>query len=179
MRSDDLIQQFAPGAEAAGEETDARSLIGRRQLARVAAVQVLYQAAMTCADIAAVAHQFEEHRFGTEIDGLKLEVDRGFFRRLATHLTEDAHALVLLVQEAVSKRRVGQMEYVLQAILIAGAGELQALRDVPVKTVIDEYTEIAAAFFDEGERSLVNAVLDRLGRQLRGSEFEALSAGEA
>ena len=55
---------------------------------------------------------------------------------------------------------------------MAGTYELQTLIDVPARSTIDEYTEIAAAFFDDGERSLVNAVLDRLARELRPDDFK-------
>jgi len=171
MRGADLIQSFAPGASPEGEAVDARPLEGYRRLARVAAIQVLYQSAMTNAPIVQVAKQFEQHRLGEEIDGLLLNVDRGFFRRLTKGIAADAQALTLLVQEGLDRRQVGRLEYVLQAILIAGAYELQAMRDVPARSTIDEYTEIAAAFFDKGERSLVNAVLDRLAREMRPDDF--------
>lgn len=172
MRGSDLIQSFAPGASPVGEPVDARPLEGLRQLARVAAIQVLYQSAMTHAPIATVAKQFEEHRLDHDIDGLSLKADRAFFRRLTVGIAEDAQALSLLVQEKLKNRRVGRLEYVLQAILMAGAYELQALIDVPARSTINEYTEIAAAFFDDGERSLVNAVLDRLARELRPDDFK-------
>lgn len=171
MRGADLIQSFAPGASPVGEAADARPLEGLRRLARVAAIQVLYQAAMTHTSIAQVSKQFEEHRLDQEIDGFALKADRAFFRRLTTGIANDAQALSLMVQEKLKNRQVGRLEYVLQAILMTGAFELQALRDVPARTTIDEYTEIAAAFFDEGERALVNAVLDRLARELRPDDF--------
>lgn len=172
MRGDDLIQSFAPGASPLGEPVDARPLEGLRQLARVAAIQVLYQSAMTHSSIADVAAQFEEHRLGQNIDGLSLNADKAFFRRLTVGIAEDAPSLTLLVQEKLQKRQVGRLEYVLQAILMAGTYELQTLIDVPARSTIDEYTEIAAAFFDDGERSLVNAVLDRLARELRPDDFK-------
>lgn len=173
MRDRDLIQSFAPGAEPEGEATDARPLQGRRRLARVAAIQVLYQSAMTRSPVLTVAKQFEDHRLGQTIDGLALEVDQGFFRRLTRGIAAEAAALTLLVQEALQKRQFGRLEYVLQAILLAGAFELQAFPDVPPRSTIDEYTDIAAAFFDEGERSLVNAVLDRLAHRMRPDAFDA------
>ncbi len=46
-----------------------------------------------------------------------------------------------------------------------------ARRDVPAKVVIDEYVEIAHAFFDGDEPAFVNAVLDRLARPKRAAEF--------
>lgn len=173
MRGPDLIQSFAPGASPDGEATDARPLHGLRRLARVAAIQVLYQAAMTNTAIAQVAKQFEEHRLDQEIDGFTLKADRAFFRRLTRGIADDASALSMLVQEKLKNRQVGRMEYVLQAILMTGTFELQALKDVPARSTIDEYTDIAAAFFDEGERKLVNAVLDRLARELRPDDFQA------
>lgn len=178
MRDKDLIQQFAPGAEPDGEATDARPLSGRRRLARVAAIQVLYQSAMTRTPVAQVARQFEEHRLGEEVDGLKLDADLGHFRRLTRGLAEEATALTPLVQEALDKRQFSRLEYVLQAIMLTGAYELQALKDVPPKATIDEFTDIAAAFFDKGERSLVNAVLDRLAHRMRPDDFADGTADE-
>ena len=142
-------------------------------MARVAAIQVLYQSAMTRSQVLAVAKQFEEHRLGHEIDGLALDVDLGFFRRLTRGIAAEAETLTLLIQEALQKRQFGRLEYVLQAILIAGAFELQTFTDVPPRSTIDEYTDIAAAFFDKGERSLVNAVLDRLAHRMRPDDFTA------
>lgn len=171
MRGEDLIKSFAPGATPDGEPTDARPLQGLRRLARVATIQTLYQAAMTGSSIVDVAKQFEEHRLDENIDGLELKADRAFFRRLTRGIAADAGTLTMLVQERLTKRQVGRLELVLQAVLIAGAFELQAFPDVPARSTIDEYTEIAAAFFDDGERSLVNAVLDRLARELRPDDF--------
>ncbi len=172
MRVDNLIQSFAPGATPDGEATDARPLEGLRRLSRVAAIQVLYQAAMTSSTVDSVAAQFEQHRIGETIDGLNLTLDRPFFRRLTSGIAADAVGLTGVVQQHLHKRDVSRLEYVLQAVLIAGSYELTALRDVPARSTIDEYTEIAAAFFDDGERSLVNAVLDKLARELRPEDFE-------
>ncbi|MEO8559584.1 MAG: transcription antitermination factor NusB, partial [Rhodospirillales bacterium] len=38
---------------------------------------------------------------------------------------------------------------------------------------INEYVEIAHAFYDDAEPGFVNSVLDRLARQLRPQEFGA------
>jgi N utilization substance protein B len=40
--------------------------------------------------------------------------------------------------------------------------------DVPVAVIVSEYVEIAKAFYGEDEPRLVNAVLDRVARRLRG-----------
>jgi N utilization substance protein B len=37
--------------------------------------------------------------------------------------------------------------------------------------VINEYVDLAHAFFSEGQPGMVNGLLDNLGRQLRPEEF--------
>ena len=45
--------------------------------------------------------------------------------------------------------------------------------NVPAKVVVNEYLNMAHAFFSEGEPALVNGVLDRLAHVLRGAEMDA------
>ena len=57
--------------------------------------------------------------------------------------------------------------YLLRAFLRAGAFELAARRNVPAGVVINEYVALAHAFLSPDEAGFVNAVLDRLARELR------------
>ena len=43
----------------------------------------------------------------------------------------------------------------------------------PTKVVINEYLDVARGFFTGAEPGMANAVLDRLARWLRPSEFAA------
>jgi N utilization substance protein B len=52
-------------------------------------------------------------------------------------------------------------------ILRAGTYELLARPDVTVATVIDEYLDVAHAFFDQREAKFVNGLLDAQARQVR------------
>ena len=49
-----------------------------------------------------------------------------------------------------------------------GAWELRERQDTPREVVIDEYVELAKAFFDEAEAKFVNAALDGVARDARG-----------
>jgi transcription antitermination protein NusB len=62
---------------------------------------------------------------------------------------------------------VARLEILMRAILRAGTFELLERPEVPLKVVINEYVEVAHAFYDRGEPGMVNAVLDKLGRILR------------
>ncbi len=59
----------------------------------------------------------------------------------------------------------------MRAILLADAYELIHRRDVPPRVAINEYVEIAHAFYDQRESTFVNSVLDRVARQERAAEL--------
>ena len=58
-------------------------------------------------------------------------------------------------------------ESIVRAILRAGAYELIARPDVPTAVVINEYVDIAHAFYERAEASFVNGVLDKLAKAVR------------
>ena len=53
----------------------------------------------------------------------------------------------------------------------SGLYELVARRDVPARTVIDEYVAVTGDFFGGDEPGFVNGVLDRLAKRKRAAEF--------
>jgi N utilization substance protein B len=66
-----------------------------------------------------------------------------------------------------------RLEVLLRAIMRAGAYELLARGGVPARVIINEYVDLAHAFFAGAEPRMVNGVLDRLARSLRPGELEA------
>ncbi len=143
-----------------------------RRAARLAAVQAVYQMELTGADAEQVIGEFVEHRFTrlAEIPaGPPDEVFFGDLVRGVPHIqTEIDRALAGALAQNWKLQRI---DSILRAILRAAAYELIARRDVPGKVVIDEYLDIAHAFFDGEETGFVNAVLDRLARRKRAVEF--------
>ena len=59
------------------------------------------------------------------------------------------------------------------AIIRAGAYEIMFKENVPAKVAINEYVNVASAFFDGEEQKFANAVLNNLARQRRPQEFSA------
>lgn len=143
----------------------------RRAVARLMAVQALYQMQ--------VAEQSVDEVLAQQLAGpLRLdEADAG-----AKTAEPDAEHLVAVVREASRKSTeldamvsgsltsgwdLERIEPLLRALLKAGVAELwMGKADVPPKTVIAEYTDIARSFYDGPEVGLVNAVLDRLAKTL-------------
>jgi N utilization substance protein B len=140
-----------------------------RSVARLAAVQALYQMEVSSVGAEAVIREFSEHRFDRDIDDMTLAgADEAFFadlvRGVVAHQGE--------VDKAVAKRlaqnwRLERIDATVRAILRAGAYELTHRADVPTEVVIDEYVELAKSFFEGPEPGFVNGALDGVAQDVR------------
>ena len=77
------------------------------------------------------------------------------------------------VDGAITKRladgwKINRLDSTLRALLRAGAWELMHRPDTPKEVVLDEYVELAKAFFDDRDARFVNAALDGVARDVRG-----------
>lgn len=148
---------------------------GRRKAARLAAVQALYQIELTGLAPDRVLREFAAH-------GLAQSAGE------AAYGTPDAELLAAVVLGVAGQQNdlddmiagvlsedwtVERLESVLRAILRAGAFELSARLDIPARVTINEYVDIADAFFGGKQPALVNGVLDRLAHLLRPGELGA------
>ena len=144
-----------------------------RSTARLAAVQALYQMELTGTGAEEAVFEFTEHRFGREAEtGTAGEVDAEFFARLVRGVPEHQEEIDAGITGVLSADwRLSRIDSILRAILRAGCFELIAARDVPAKATIDEYVDVAHAFFSGDEPSFVNDALYKLARRKRASEF--------
>jgi transcription termination factor NusB len=67
------------------------------------------------------------------------------------------------------------VEAVMRAVLRAATYELKKRKDIPGRVVITEYVDVAAAFLGRDETGMINAVLDKIARELRAEEFSNAS----
>ena len=61
-----------------------------------------------------------------------------------------------------------QMNAMMQALLLSAVYELSATHDVDTKVLIQEYVDLAYAFFNKNEPKMVNALLDQIAHKIRG-----------
>jgi N utilization substance protein B len=144
-----------------------------RRAARLAAVQALYQMELTSVDADVVTQEFIEHRFGagTEVSPAG-SPDEVFFADLLRGVPHHQVEIDRSIAASLSADwKLNRIDSILRAILRAACYELIARPDVPARVVIDEYVEIALAFFNGDEPSFVNAMLDRLAHNKRAPEF--------
>lgn len=146
---------------------------GARSAARLAAVQALFQIEQDAESApGSVVAQFRAHRLGREVDGsLYAEADAAFFEDIVLGASGRCAEIDDHVSGALSAGwRIGRLDSVLRAILRAGCYEILARPDVPTPSIINEYVDIAHAFFEGSEPGFINGVLDAITRTLRGRE---------
>ncbi len=159
-------------AEDAGEAPPSR-----RRLARLAALQALYQAEMNRETAEAVSDQFRRHRLGKNLEGIRLDADRRFFDLLIRSVAEHRRDIDSAVSAALAKGNgLGRLEPVLRAALRLGAAELLYRTDVPPRVAIREYTDLVGDFFDEPQARFATAVFDRIARSARPGELDGPAA---
>lgn len=143
-----------------------------RRTARLSAVQALYQMELTGQGARAVLKQFRDHRFGYDDEpGDYIEADETFFEDLLTGIVSRQDEVDSKAASVVKEGwRYARLDSTVRAILRAGGYELVARDDVPTSVVINEYVDIAKAFFEGPEPGFINATLDALARKVRTRE---------
>ncbi|MEM6857590.1 MAG: transcription antitermination factor NusB [Pseudomonadota bacterium] len=146
-----------------------------RSTARLAAVQALYQMQMEGTALAKLLDEFHQHRLGREIDDEDhgeanyAEAEVEFFDDLVRGADARREEIDdLLTARLTDGWTLARLDKTMLQVLRAGAYELLARSDVPTKAAINEYVDVAKAFFDDREAKFVNGILDALARQVRG-----------
>ena len=143
-----------------------------RSVARLAAVQALYQMEVSGVGVDAVVREFTEHRFDRAVDGPEgdrlAQADETFFAELAKGVVARQAAVdQAIVKRLASGWKLERLDATARAVLRAGAYELMDRPDVPKEVVIDEYVEIAKSFFEGPESGFINGALDAIARDAR------------
>lgn len=141
----------------------------QRGAARLAAVQALYQMDIGGTGVLEIVAEYETHRLGQELDGdTYLKADASWFRSIVAGVVREQRQLDPMIGAALQDDwALSRLDSTVRAILRAGTFELKERKDVPVAVIVTEYVEIAKAFFEDDEPKLVNAVLDRIAKQVR------------
>ena len=157
--------------QAAAQQKPAAPALGAaerraRTVARLAAVQALYQLEMSGAGVEAVIREFTDHRFDRDIEGeLLAQADEAFFGDLVRGAVAGQAGIDKAVVSRLSQGwKLDRLDATARAILRVGAWELLHRPDVPVEVAIDEYVEIAKSFFEGPEPGFVNGALDGIAR---------------
>src|SRR3546814_15054262 len=114
-------------------------------------------------------HEFHHHRLGATVDDAEfVDADVPFFDDLVGGAAARGEEIDRRIADKLARGwTLDRLDKSMKAILRAGAYELIARPDVPAKTVISEYLDVADAFYDKPEKGFVNGLLDALAKDVR------------
>jgi N utilization substance protein B len=143
--------------------------LASRRLARLAAVQALYQMEVSGATVEDVQNDFLTGKLPREEAGFsEREGDLDLFKLLVTQAVSRQTTIDRAIARRLSQGwRLERLDAVARAILRAGVVELEQCPETPVAVAINEFVEISKDFFDGPEPGFINATLDACGRDVR------------
>ncbi len=157
----------------ASNDTHGGGRKGARTTSRLAAVQALYQIEFRGEDPATTIDEFRRYRLKPGLGGPDwAAADPEFFKSIVEGAWARKPEIDGLISPALAKNwTLQRIDPVLRAALRAGVFEILARADIPARTTIGEYVELAYAFDAGAEAGFLNGVLDRIARERRPSEM--------
>jgi N utilization substance protein B len=143
----------------------------RRSMARLAAVQCVYQwlqSRQKADDILSYYHDFYQ---GMEIEGETLltpdpDLFHDIVRGVQNRFT-DLDQMISLHLKKEGQDIEYKKDFILLSVLYCGAYELMAHQQTDAPLIISDYLHVTKSFYEGKETKLINAVLDALKTVLR------------
>ena len=122
-----------------------------RSAARLGAVQALYQMDIASTDVGETLAQFATRSAGENFeDGECGEADYKHLREVVEGVVREQAVLDPVIDKALEKGwPLHRLDVTVRAILRAAAFEITYMNKVPGKVAINEYVNVAVAFFDD------------------------------
>ena len=153
--------------------------IKMKSVARLAAVQSVYMIEIGQDNIDQVIQDFVDGNIGrfvidenaaTMEEELKeiSEIDRAYFITLVRGVAGKKEDLERSLEVYLNEQwPLSRMDETLKALLLCAVYELVYNRDIDTKVLIQEYVDLAYAFFSKNEPKMVNALLDQVAKAVR------------
>ena len=154
---------------------DQKNTFAAKKLARLVAVQALYRASFEQETLGDVIHETldtADHLIDSEEEGDGLPVldkpDADLFSSIVNGVMQNKDSLTDMIKGALDERHsFDRMEKLLRAVFLSGAYELHNHPEIQSGIIINDYVDVARAFYNAKEPALVNAILDKLAKTLR------------
>lgn len=154
--------------------------IKMKSSARLASVQANYMIALSKLPVDVVIEDFVQGKVGRVaiIDGHSDDdekfvelgpIDTEYFEKLVRGTQSRKEDL----EKSLNRFLHGEWSYdkmntMMQSLLLSAVYEITSTTDVDVKVLIQEYVDLAYAFFSKNEPKMINALLDQIAHTVRG-----------
>ena len=149
----------------------------RNKAARLYAVQAVYQMAANDQKADQVIQDFKDNRLEEKVDGQDMVFPDGtLFTNIVRGAEGRASDIEPVITTILNSRGVSNQEnhklltdLLIRSILMCGGFELMAHQDIDGPVIINDYVDVAHAFFSGQESKLINGVLDAAFKAFRDS----------
>ena len=143
--------------------------VDARRAARLGAVQATYQMDLGETPSEEVIDEFVDHWLGQEVEGDQYnEADIEHFTTLIRGIVTDQVRIDRTIEDFLADGwTMTRLDSTLRAVLRCGVHELLTMTDIPAAVVVNEYIDLAKAFFDGAEPKFVNGLMDRVVKAVR------------
>lgn len=148
--------------------------------ARLASVQANYMIALSNLPVDEVIEDFVQGKVGriaitegkTENEENFVElgpIDTEYFEKLVRGIQSRKEDLEKSLNHFLhGEWSYDKMNVMMQSLLLSAVYEITSTTDVDVKVLIQEYIDLAYAFFSKNEPKMINALLDQIAHEVRG-----------
>lgn len=148
-----------------GKNPSNKGLAKARGRSRRLAMQAIYQWQMTGDNISDIKQQFFD-------DNNMAKLDSAFFSEMVSGVASSISELDPLLEKYMS-RKVESVDPVERSILRLATYEFINRLDVPYRVVLNEAVTITKEFCSEKSHTFVNAVLDKVAKEIRHIEVQS------
>ena len=148
-----------------------KSTAKSRGKSRRLAMQAIYQWQMTGDSITDIKQQFFEENNMSAVDS---KIDSEFFSKSVSGVASSISEIDPYLEKNMP-RSVESVDPVERAILRLAVYEFINRFDVPYKVVLNEAVNITKEFCSEKSHTFVNAVLDKVAKEIRHIEIQSAS----
>lgn len=152
-------------------ETKRPKSVRRRLACRLAAVQTLFQSWASKTSVVEIVPQFKSHFLPSLLQEFEIaSIDEDNYAMLVFGAADSADEIDKIVAPLLRQdwtlERLGEVE---RCVIRTAFIEFRDAPKIPPKVIITEYTSIADSC--GGDSNFINAILDKLARQMRPDEM--------
>ena len=141
----------------------------KKPLARLFAVQAIFQMEASGQNLNKTKTEFEKYRVRTDIDGIIYKgINVSYFRKILDTAIEHQKNIDQKVNKSLMETwKLPRIDPTIRAIFRIASSEF-IMKETPSKVIINEYVKLAEAFStNDKQRGIVNAVLENLAKQYK------------
>lgn len=150
--------------------------INKRSISRIVAIQVFYnknlleEKYISESLINDLIYHYENKLIE---DKVKLKLEKEFLHKIIVNTLNNMHDIDIIISQYLSEGwTIEKVNIMLITILRLAVSELHFFQDIPMKVIINEYTDAANNFCDKNEVAFVNGILDKIAKHIRLEEIK-------